>query len=137
MRRYIEEKLIDGYTLFIRKKADGLKGTLLKNKEDGVHYYELPNESISFIKSLDKVSKTIDDGAILQINMQGYCTMCIIGHEITEGPYCETRCLEVMEQNNNCDCIETLIELNKKLGTESDNNDKKHKILRKGVYRYE
>lgn len=139
----IEYVLRQNYIVYIRKRKgkETITGTYLKNFTDGIHPYEIPTKELESIKHLPEIMELLDSGALLQIDMPDYLIRAIIGNEKTEGPYCETEYLEVIDEKKGYSFPGTLVDLDISLASNLNKRRKgevkEYKKLYKGVDKYE
>lgn len=132
--------LKSGYTIYISKKADNLHGTYLQDSANGLHVYELPQEELEPLTNFNGILTYLNNGALLQVHQRGPQITSVIGMEKTEGPYCETKYLEVQGEKRDFDYVDTLVGLDIELANQQSNNKNdviQYTKLYKGVDRYE
>ena len=144
----VNRALRSNYTIFISKNKDQeeIKGSMIRYIPGvGVEPYSFPKESMEPIKELINIIDLLEDGSLLQISSDGLYINSIIGNEKTEGPYCETKYLEVIEAAKGTTYYESLVNLNVAIAANDKNSKnsikpsglKEYKKLYEGVQEYE
>lgn len=135
--------LSSDYTIYIKKNKEKneLIGTKVKKIKKGLLVDDLPKDAIIPINNLKEIIEKLEKGYLLQITKDGYAICSIIGMEKTEGPYCETKYLEVTNEEKGYSYYESLVNLNMNIEKEKvsikSKELKKSKKLYKGVNKYE
>lgn len=140
--------LRSNYTIFIskNKEQEEIIGSMIRYISGiGIEPYSFPKEYVEPIKKLTEVINLLDCGSLLQISSDGLHINSIIGNKKTEGPYCETKYLEVIEQAKGTTYYESLVNLNVAIAANDKNSKnsikpdglKEYKKLYEGVQEYE
>lgn len=142
MLEFSEGVLKKGYTIFISKKSGqyGLQGVCLKSSQSGLSPYELPEKELTPLIHLPNIVEQLGQGALLQVRQNGFSINGTIGCRKTEGPYCETELLEVIEEEEGLNYHEMLVDLDMKLSCEKvqqANQSGQYTKLYKGADKYE
>ena len=133
------------YTIYItkNKEKDELVGTKIKKLQRGLHADELPKDAIIPIQKLNEIQELLENDYLLQVTRDGYSINSVIGTKKTEGPYCETKYLEVENEAKGFSYYESLVNLNiaieaeKKEVSIKSKDLKEYKKLYEGVDKYE
>lgn len=142
MLEFSEGVLKRGYTIYVSKKVgqSKLQGTYLKGFRDGLHPQELPEKELSPLIHLSNIVEYLEQGNILQVHQDGFSINGVVGTKKTEGQYCGTEYLEVVEQKSGYNYQEMLIDLDMELSyrkNQRSNQANQYTKLYKGADRYE
>ena len=136
----MQDKIMKGYILLISENnsAKELRGTYIKKTKDGIIPQDVAKEELTIFELLPNISNNLHNGQILQIHEQYDKLHAQIGEKLTEGPYCETEYMKVIEEIEDYFISNLLVNLDILIATK--NNSKQEKMYRKaykGEIRYE